>query len=129
MEAFLELFGTLLLLLGIGAGAWAIITGHVYGTFKAARENPLFALAALAGIIAVLAGLMHGKASLGGAAHDFEDGVGWVLTIGGILLVVVLVAGMVITARQERTAAREARASAPVTEQPPAGKPDNPPTP
>jgi hypothetical protein len=94
MELVLELFGTLLVILGIGAGVWAIATGHIYGTFKAAAENPLFALAAIAGILFVVAGLILGNLSLSGAVHNFENGVGWVLTIGGILLVVALVVGI-----------------------------------
>src|ERR1700689_2452056 len=94
MEAVLELLGTLLVILGVGAGVWAIATGHIYGTFKAATENPLFAVAAVAGIVFVVAGLILGNVSLSGAVHNFEHGVGWVLTIGGILLVVALLTGI-----------------------------------
>ena len=99
MEAVLELLGTLLVILGVGAGVWAIATGHIYGTFKAATENPLFAVAAVAGIVFVVAGLILGNVSLSGAVHNFENGVGWVLTIGGILLVVALLTGIT----QDRT--------------------------
>ena len=123
MELVLELFGTLLVILGIGAGVWAIATGHIYGTFKAATENPLFALAAIAGILFVVAGLILGNLSLSGAVHNFENGVGWVLTIGGILLVVALVVG--ITQDQVKTA-RKARASAQPGSEPTAGEPDKP---
>ena len=123
MELVLELFGTLLVILGIGAGVWVIATGHIYGTFKAATENPLFALAAIAGVIFVVAGLILGNISLSGAIHNFENGVGWVLTIGGILLVVALVIG--ITQDRIKTA-RKARASAQPGSQPKAGEPGKP---
>jgi type VI protein secretion system component VasK len=123
MEVVLELFGTVLVILGIGAGVWAIATGHIYGTFKAATENPLFALAAIAGIIFVVAGLILGNISLSGAIRNFEDGAGWVLTIGGILLVMALVIG--ITQDRIKTA-RKARASAQPDSQPAAGQPDQP---
>jgi type VI protein secretion system component VasK len=123
MEAALELLGTLLVILGVGAGVWAIATGHIYGTFKAATENPLFAVAAIAGIVFVVAGLILGNVSLSGAVHNFENGVGWVLTIGGILLVVALVTGIT----QDRTkTARKARASAQDSSQPAAAEPDKP---
>jgi hypothetical protein len=123
MEVVLELFGTLLLIFGIGAGFWAIATGHIYGTFRAAAENPLFGLAAVAGIIFVVAGLILGNISLSGAIHNFENGVGWVLTIGGVLLVVALVIGIT----QDRIKiARKARASAQPGSQPAAGEPDQP---
>jgi len=123
MEAVLELLGTLLVILGVGAGVWAIATGHIYGTFKAAAENPLFAVAAIAGIVFVVAGLILGNVSLSGAVRNFENGVGWVLTIGGILLVVALVTGIM----QDRIkTARKARASAQHSSQPTAAEPDKP---
>jgi hypothetical protein len=110
MELVLELSGTLLVILGISAGVWVIATGHIYGTLKAATENPLFALAAIAGIVFVVAGLILGNISLSGAIHNFENGVGWVLTIGGILLVVALMIGVtqdrIKTARMARAPAR-----------------------
>jgi type VI protein secretion system component VasK len=123
MEAVLELLGTLLVILGVGAGVWAIATGHIYGTFKAATENPLFAVAAIAGIVFVVAGLILGNVSLSGAVHNFENGVGWVLTIGGILLLMALVTG--ITQDRIKTA-RRARASAQDSSQPTAAQPDKP---
>jgi type VI protein secretion system component VasK len=123
MEAVLELLGTLLVILGVGAGVWAIATGHIYGTFKAAAENPLFAVAAIAGMVFVVAGLILGNVSLSGAVHNFENGVGWVLTIGGILLVVALVTG--ITQDRIRTA-RKARASAQDSSPSAAAGPDKP---
>ena len=123
MEAVLELLGTLLVILGVGAGVWAIATGHIYGTFKAATENPLFAVAAVAGIVFVVAGLILGNVSLSGAVHNFENGVGWVLTIGGILLVVALLTG--ITQDRLRTT-RKARASAQDSSRSAAAEPDKP---
>ena len=121
MEVVLELLGTLLVILGVGAGVWAIATGHIYGTFKAATENPLFAVAAIAGIVFVVAGLIVGNVSLSGAVRNFENGVGWVLTIGGILLVAALVTG--ITQDRIRTA-RKARASAQDSSPSAAAEPD-----
>jgi hypothetical protein len=91
MEFALEVLGFALVALGVAGAVVLIGAGHVWAIFKAAEENPLFAVAALGGMIFAGAGLLiTGNLTVTGAIRGFENGAGWVLTIGGGLFIVVL---------------------------------------
>lgn len=116
MELGLGLLGGLLIICGVSWGIALISTGHFYGLFKAAGENPIFAIAVIVGIICVVVGLLTGNHSAEGSLKLFEDGVGWVLTIIGSLLIIgflVAAVAMPIKAASEKSAKRGGAADAP----------------
>ena len=96
MELGLGLLGAVLLLFGVAAGIAVIHTGHIIGLFKAANENPIFTIAVLVGLVSVVVGLLTGTRSAGGAFKLFENGVGWALTISGIILLIAFIVGFTV---------------------------------
>jgi hypothetical protein len=96
MELGLGLFGAVLLLCGVAAGIAVIHTGHIYGLFKAAGENPIFTIAVIVGFVSVLIGLLTGTHSAEGAFKLFEDGVGWALTIFGSFMIIGFIVALTV---------------------------------